>query len=539
MRYDSSYNEGYILPGHSKPPQPDVITDPIAGAIGGQQPQIHVRDITNGYDLYTVEADTVNPYPASVTKLMTLLLTWEYMQASWADTLTITAADVTQPYTADSLTLSFAGLEDGDVLTWEDLVYCMILPSGGDACQAAARLIGTLIHDQAGSGDTGNARFVERMNERATELGMTNTVYFDSLGGSKASGITRNTITPRDLSTIAAAALTIPAIRTIAQAATRDVTITGSNARTLSLSNVIGFINGPTLNPAGFRDQNVLAAKTGDWSVTGVEAHNMACIWKSPAGYEIVVSTIGSIDDFSMMMDQRGLHYQLMRDFPYLRTSPNSDSHYSQVKVLIGADGSIVDEAVGRTLINSGVTVGDPVIQGTGSLLFDNVSDSLTTADASDLAIGSSDLTLEQWYAGPGASPGNGVEYLFFIKAGSNEREYACNFFNGALNIFASSDGSNWTTTVAINLNSTDQAVFFNGAPRHLAFVKNGSTWSFYLNGEQMAGTISVGTVFDGNAAMSISATLLGNVDDFRMTLGTARYTDAMVTLVAQKFPRS
>jgi hypothetical protein len=83
---------------------------------------------------------------------------------------------------------------------------------------------------------------------------------------------------------------------------------------------------------------------------------------------------------------------------------------------------------------------------------------------------------------------------------------------------------------------------FFNGAPRHIALVKSGSSWWIFVNGEKLPATITVGTVFDGTAPLQIilsGVAPVGTIDDFRMTVGTARYTANMVTLDPRKFPRS
>lgn len=528
----------------SGPPTPAVITSFPIGNPSGQMPTVHVRDISNNFDLYTKGADTPSHYPASCVKMMTLLLLWEYMNGSWTSTVTVTSPDVTQPYAG--LTVSFAGLQANDVISWEDLAYCIALPSGGDACQCVARLIGTAIYTAAGStGTTGNTRFIERMNARAVELGMTNTTYFDSFGGSESTGptVTRNILSARDLTTVANEAWKIPTIRTITGTTSRNATITGANARTLALSNVIAVLNGPSFSPAGIKDSRVLASKTGTWVVSGVNQYNMTTLWHSPAGYDIVITTIGSESDYARLLDQRGLMYSILKDFPYLDASAGTDANWSNVKVLVGADGSIVDEStVARTVTNSGATVGTPLF-GTGSILLDNVNDSVYVADATDLTVGSGDLTVELWWSGDAAVPGGGVERVFFGKnTGGAQREYILNYFNGGFNIFASSDGSSWTNNLAYNLASVDQPVFFNGAPRHLALVKSGSTWSMYINGEKAAGTVSVSSVFNGTGNLSLSLTgvaPLGRIDEFRHTVGTARYTAAMVSLTGHKFPRS
>ncbi|MCM3716428.1 stalk domain-containing protein [Alkalihalobacillus oceani] len=103
-------------------------------------------------------------YPSSTLKIMTALLAIERGQLQELVTVSPRAAAV--PH--DS---SKAGLVPGDRLTLEQLLYAMMLPSGNDAAVAIAELI-------AGS----EQQFVQLMNTRARELGMTRTNFVNSHG---------------------------------------------------------------------------------------------------------------------------------------------------------------------------------------------------------------------------------------------------------------------------------------------------------------------------------------------------------------------
>jgi hypothetical protein len=530
------------------PPQPDVITSFPVGHPSGQKPSVHVRDITNGYDLYTLNADSPSEYPASTVKLMTVLLAYEYHSADWTSgSVTVTADDLEQPI--GGLTVDMVGFTEDDVVSWEGLAYGMMHPSGADACYAAARVIGTEIYVAAGStGTTGVERFVERMNSRAAELGMADATFTDPFGGSKTLGpdVVRNVMSARDLSTLCEEALSHTAIRNICGAVSGEIEVTGVNARTIATTQYNRFVNGPTAVQAGISDAGIVGGKNGVWSISGVPInHNLTQIWVSPEGYEVVVTTIGSISLVSQMLDQRGLIYSLLRDFPYLYGSESvgTDASWSNVKLLVGSDGSIVDESsVGRALTITSVTVGDPVVEGSGGAVFNAVTDAVTAADAADITVGSGDLTAEVWYGGNGTTPAS--EYIFFGKYAVGQAEWLVNEFNGNLQIFASADGSGLSSTVGRLLSSDDRPVFHNGAPRHIAIVKSGSVWYLYLDGERMGNTLNVATAFNGTAPLSmglgaISLSALGTLDEFRATFGTARYTAAMVTLSGRKFPRS
>lgn len=547
MSYKTAYNQR--LPKYkraTKPPQPSVITSFPIGNLGGQQPAVYVQDITNGYDLYTRNPNTPSHYPASCAKMMTLLLAREYHASDWTSaSLTVTAGDVTQPYAG--ITLSSAGFQASDVTTWEGLAYGAMLASGFDACTTIARLIGNELYAAAGNtGTQGVARFVERMNARATELNLANTTYFDPFGGSETSGPTvRNILSAKDLAIVFVKAMADSVARAICGTTTHGVVITGANARTITLNNVVGFINGPTLNPSLIKDTNVIAAKSGVWVANGQNQYNLLTLWKSPAGYEVVISTLGTDSSFGSYLDQRGLMYSLLRDFPYLDASPGTDPNIANVKLLIGADGSITDEStVGRTLTNTSVTVAAPGSVSSGGMLFNALTDTLTTAHTSDLRAGSGDMVIEWWFQGTGSSPG--AECCFIAKDNSDgtQKEWLVEEFSGALEVFVSTDGSNWSHVTNFNL-GTDRPILFNGAPRHMALVKHGSEWSLYLNGEKSDQLITASSAFAGTAPLNIgfgsaSVSALGTFDEVRATFGgTARYTANMVSILGHKFPRS
>lgn len=130
-------------------------------------------------------------YPASTTKVMTLLVACENIK-SYDDTFTMTL-DITDPlYTAEA---SVAGFLNGEEITMTDLLYGLILPSGADAALALAEKI---------SG--GEAEFVKLMNKKADELGLRDTHFVNTSGLYDSDHYT----TAYDMAVILAAALQNP-----------------------------------------------------------------------------------------------------------------------------------------------------------------------------------------------------------------------------------------------------------------------------------------------------------------------------------------
>ena len=105
--------------------------------------------------------------PASVTKIMTLLLVAEALEdgrINLEDNVTVSAY-------AASMGGSQVFLEEGERMTVEELIKCTVIASANDAAVALAELV---------SGSEGE--FVNQMNERAVKLGLTNTHFENTTG---------------------------------------------------------------------------------------------------------------------------------------------------------------------------------------------------------------------------------------------------------------------------------------------------------------------------------------------------------------------
>ena len=142
-------------------------------------------DLNTGRTVYEQDAD-VRVYPASLTKIMTCLLALE--NGNLSDVITVDESALSG-LDQDS---SVVGLQVGEQITLENLLYCMMVHSGNDAANAVAEYI-------AGS----TADFVRMMNERAYELGCKDTHFNNPHGLHDESHYT----TARDLARITQAAL--------------------------------------------------------------------------------------------------------------------------------------------------------------------------------------------------------------------------------------------------------------------------------------------------------------------------------------------
>ena len=126
-------------------------------------------DANYGEVLYDKKADE-KAYPASITKVMTALLVLEAIDSG---KLTKDQQITAGPTTLQDMSgnYSTANLEPGDVLTVEQLLYCLLLPSANEAGNILAVAV-----------DGSIEAFVEHMNTRAKELGCKGTHFVNPHG---------------------------------------------------------------------------------------------------------------------------------------------------------------------------------------------------------------------------------------------------------------------------------------------------------------------------------------------------------------------
>ena len=123
-------------------------------------------DLSSGTVLYEKEPDTPMPI-ASITKVMTLLLTFEAIDAgkvSLQDTVPVSGH-------AYNMGGSQIWLEPGETFTLDEMIKAICVSSANDAAVAVAEFVG-------GS----EPAFAELMNQKAAELGMVNTTFKNACG---------------------------------------------------------------------------------------------------------------------------------------------------------------------------------------------------------------------------------------------------------------------------------------------------------------------------------------------------------------------
>ncbi len=122
-------------------------------------------DATDGHEIFGENADT-KQYPASITKLMTALITVEKL------------SDLSEVITANKSAFeglsdagSTVGIKPGEAMSVDNLLICLLVASANESANILAERV-------AGS----VSAFVELMNSRAAELGLTGTNFVNTNG---------------------------------------------------------------------------------------------------------------------------------------------------------------------------------------------------------------------------------------------------------------------------------------------------------------------------------------------------------------------
>lgn len=124
-------------------------------------------DLSSGEVLASKNASE-KTFPASVTKMMTVLVAIENIPDPYSTTTVLSAEMFDYLYRQNA---SIAGFGPGEAVLAIDLMYASLLPSGGDGSIGLAELV-------SGSEE----EYVKLMNKKAAELGMTSTNFMNATG---------------------------------------------------------------------------------------------------------------------------------------------------------------------------------------------------------------------------------------------------------------------------------------------------------------------------------------------------------------------
>lgn len=234
-------------------------------SLEGKASDLVTSDSEVGSDLVTLQADTERAllfnlddksavyahgiydkiYPASLTKIMTALVCLD--SVSMGMNVTMQEQDFEMDADAQE-----SQLDAGDSLTMGDLLKLMLVYSANDAALAIARTV-------SGSTDA----FVQKMNDKASELGMTGTHFVNPTGLHDDNHYT----TPYDIYLMMNAANQYPEFSEYASAASMQVSVTGTQGTSsFTEDSTDEYLTGIYTLP---QNVTIIASKTGTTDEAG------------------------------------------------------------------------------------------------------------------------------------------------------------------------------------------------------------------------------------------------------------------------------
>ncbi len=257
----------------------DELTAEIAADIDSQN-VIMINCTTN--KIVAERGSTERCYPASTTKIMTLLTAVDYIE-DYSKTFTFSYA-VTDPFYIEGATM--AGFSNGEAVSITDMLYGAILPSGADATEGIAISV-------AGS----EAEFVNLMNQKARELGLKDTHFTNASGLFDKNHYT----TPEDMAVIIRAAMNNELCRKILSTYQYTTDATPQHPEGILLTSTL-FSHMYGTEPEG---SDILGGKTGYVDQSG---YCIASFGQSDSGDEYVCVTLNGLSLWPTIYDQIDLY---------------------------------------------------------------------------------------------------------------------------------------------------------------------------------------------------------------------------------------
>jgi len=218
-----------------------------------------------------------------------------------------------------------------------------------------------------------------------------------------------------------------------------------------------------------------------------------------------------------------------------------TDPNFANVSLLINADGladgssSFVDASSNNVSLTPTTVSVDTAVKkyGTGSMQFDGSATTALNASDPSLASGTGDMTMEFWLYPIDVSGTQGVVDTWM------EQTSGTGFYA-------------WLTGASLDLVKNSSTYYYNsstgtdvtvGQWQHVAITRASNTVRVFVDGTQLYSVVitddwSSQQIEIGNIQRTYAPGLNGYIDDFRYTVGLARYT-ANFTPPTEAFPTS
>lgn len=306
-----------------------VVTGPVAYALdepATESKEVVLLDAATGNTIYSKNAEE-KAYPASLTKIMTTLLAVEAIErgeVSADDTVTC-AANINYDTIEEGST---ANIQAGETMSLKNLMYCAMVASANEACNAIAAYISESIPD-----------FIALMNERAAQLGCTGTHFANTHGLPN----TEHYTTAADFAKIAYEAYQHKLFMEICN--TVEIAVPATNmAGERQLGNTNGLINANSQMYSGYKYEYAEGMKTGHTDDAGYCLTSTA--HKDGVDFLCVVmggKAVDSVDGtkYSSFTDSIDVYNWAFANYSYRDILELTDL-VEEVPVSMGSNGSFV-----------------------------------------------------------------------------------------------------------------------------------------------------------------------------------------------------
>ena len=276
----------------------DIETNAIPGwpkgpAVGAKTACL--MDAQTGAILYAKDMDSPQ-YPASTTKIMTCLLAAENCKM---DEMVTFSTEAVYGIERDS---SNVGMDVGQSITMEEALYCIMLASANEVASAVAEHVGGSIEG-----------FADMMNERAAQLGCTNTHFVNANGLHNDEHYT----SAHDLCLIASAFFNNELLRKIASTKYIDIHATATQPDEFGLSNHHKMLPGRQ-----YAYENIVGGKTGYTTV----AHQTLITCAEKGGMTLVCAVMRDEAPYQYT-DTRDLFEYGFNNFKRLNIKENENGY--------------------------------------------------------------------------------------------------------------------------------------------------------------------------------------------------------------------
>lgn len=207
------------------------------------QQGVIIYEANSGHVLYA-QNETQRMIPSSTTKLMTALV------------LLNTIDDLNEVVTVGEEVNDYGWMDSsswlwvGQKLTYEQLLYAMLLPSGNDASGVIAKNVGKVLLDNPNADkETATKAFVNEMNKTAKRLGLSNTNFLNPSGRYEEG----HYVSPYDMAIIAAEAFKYDILEEVTTTLKYELPAENGSTYTIKNTDLILYPNAPEygsqLNP--------------------------------------------------------------------------------------------------------------------------------------------------------------------------------------------------------------------------------------------------------------------------------------------------